>query len=690
MLTNYTERKKEVLAEYEQFETKIKTFESTLVDAGLPSPLAQLKTSLVDARRKAENIRLDRFRLMVAGEAKSGKSTFINAYLGVKLMPMDVKQFTSSIVEIKYSSEFRLVATYADGKKEQCKGETDIRAFLKTNAALDDDFRDIPVPTINHDLLVKYGKKAQGERVSIPKSEIDSFLSAPEIKAANIHNINNYSQKIRNYIDGRKNNWRSIVVKIELFFPFEDEAFKGIEIIDSPGVCARGGVSEITSSYIENADAIIFLKRLTDDLTSVQFDEFMRNASVERNKNALFLVLTRATNLTQSDVKRKKEEALEIFNKLPRANIIIADSKAELYASSFVATTDVKERIRELNAKDELDDFVKGVWLDSNFDKNAFISGLKQKSNFVKINEALSVFGRKAHYIALASLLEVISKVYTRIVGDLASHIARFEEKADDPTELAKKIGEIKQDLEIINNKMYRGVDEIVSRYSSDESDIKKNANVAAEDFKKKVVKINAADNNSFEELERQAFHKIDEFKRLQESIQKTVVSECNATLIAISNESEIPYTSLEPDFSEDTFQKIKESTESKAKETYMVEKGVSFWKSYETRSRYSRDKHFTIVRDNILTRLDTIKNDLIQNLVAFVSNISKQYMTKLQENANSKKAELDAIYEAKLNAEQIQNVISNLSELSVDYESFKRNAEKIKGGIEKYVQQNA
>jgi len=145
MLTNYHERKKEVLNEYDEFVNKIKRLENTFVDAGLPSPISQFKSSLDDAKRKSENIRIDRFRLMIVGEAKSGKSTFINAYLGVELLPMDVKQCTSSIVEIKYGSEFRLVATFADGKQEQHDGEIDIRSFLKTNAALDDQRRKVNI-----------------------------------------------------------------------------------------------------------------------------------------------------------------------------------------------------------------------------------------------------------------------------------------------------------------------------------------------------------------------------------------------------------------------------------------------------------------------------------------------------------------------------------------------------------------
>lgn len=68
-------------------------------------------------------------------------------------------------------------------------------------------------------------------------------------------------------------------------FHFDEEDFRGIEIIDSPGVCVRGGVSEIISRYIENADAIIFLKPVVAQaLESDMFNKFIEDKSVKKTK----------------------------------------------------------------------------------------------------------------------------------------------------------------------------------------------------------------------------------------------------------------------------------------------------------------------------------------------------------------------------------------------------------------------
>ena len=74
---------------------------------------------------------------------------------------MDVKQCTSAIVEIKYGESFSVGATYADERPTKViTDDEEARELLQKNAALDDEYRDIPVPTINSEILVKSGLRA--------------------------------------------------------------------------------------------------------------------------------------------------------------------------------------------------------------------------------------------------------------------------------------------------------------------------------------------------------------------------------------------------------------------------------------------------------------------------------------------------------------------------------------------------
>lgn len=131
MIIDYKTRKKEVLDSYGSVEQVISELKDYAKKIQLPDPTERLETLLKDIRNKAEKVKADKFNMMIAGESKSGKSTFINAYLGVELLPMDVKQCTSAIVEIKYGKTFLVKATYADGRTKEIVGDKAAREFLK-------------------------------------------------------------------------------------------------------------------------------------------------------------------------------------------------------------------------------------------------------------------------------------------------------------------------------------------------------------------------------------------------------------------------------------------------------------------------------------------------------------------------------------------------------------------------------
>lgn len=692
MVVDYKSRKNEVLASYETVEELITELRNYAEKINLPDPTENLGALLSDIRSKAEKIKEDRFNIMIAGESKSGKSTFINAYLGVELLPMDVKQCTSSIVVIKNGDVFSVRATYADGRQKTISGDDEAREFLKKNAALDDDYRDIPVPTINSEILVKSGlrARAKGAQITISNAEVEAMLKSPEVQGANIHNLPDYNKRIKAYIEARKESWQDIVTKIEVMFPFGED-LRGIEIVDSPGVCARGGVAEITSQYIENADAIIFLKPVSGQaLESTQFNQFMNDASVARNKNALFLVLTRATNVTEADLRRLEEEAHKQFSNLDERNILIVDSKAELYAKSLAGVEDIEAEFQRLNQNGTLDSFVCQAYYESKykFGSGDFIEILKEKSRFKQVYDALNIFGRKAHYILLAALLDSINNLYAKLGSDMNSRIDMFKQKAEDPTELAKKIAEIKQDLDIIQNKMSRGVDGVVRRFRGDEGIIRTEAEAAVKDFLASVGKIDPDSSDAFNQLELISLEKIDQFKELTKRVQHQVVAEFDKALVALSDKSSIPFESLKPDFTEATFKQIKESTKSKAYETRSYEEGATFKKTH-TKSEYVQNKHFGIIKQDILRRLNVLKNDLIENLEDFVENIRTRYIEELATNARSKKKELDAIMVAKATAEQIRNIIQELTVKAGKLAAARAQAKQIEGGISKYVQHN-
>ena len=83
MESTYRQYKENVLKDYDDF---VKLIDE--IRQGKETPYDH---SLEQLEKQVANIRKDRFMLMVVGEAKSGKSTFINAYLKKNILPMDVK-----------------------------------------------------------------------------------------------------------------------------------------------------------------------------------------------------------------------------------------------------------------------------------------------------------------------------------------------------------------------------------------------------------------------------------------------------------------------------------------------------------------------------------------------------------------------------------------------------------------------
>ena len=174
MLTDYDSRKNEVLNAYNKVQKIITDYEQLV---GTEKSKKQLIELIKCIESKAEKVKKEKFKIIVVGESKSGKSTFINAYLGIELLPMDVKQCTSTIVEIKHGDKISLMATYADGSEKAIIGEAKVRDFLKKNVSINDDYRGIPVSAVDR-FLVQFGQRSvkKGTNVFISESDVEKFI----------------------------------------------------------------------------------------------------------------------------------------------------------------------------------------------------------------------------------------------------------------------------------------------------------------------------------------------------------------------------------------------------------------------------------------------------------------------------------------------------------------------------------
>ena len=693
MVISYKKKKEEVIEIYNDMERFLYEVSEYYKDINISSPLKRKEGLIKKIRADIEKVKNDKFKIIVAGEAKSGKSTFINAYLGIDLLPVDVKQCTSVLLEIKYAKNFKLVATYADGRIEVINKPEAVKSFLKKHASLDDDYRDIPVPTINEEILVKAGRKANNKtkKIKIFEEDIKNLIASESVQAANIYHLSlkKYESKIRQYISSYIDNWFNIVTKIEIFYPLSD-SLKGVEIIDSPGVCARGGVSEVTTEYIKDANAIIFLKPITGQaIESAQFSQFMNNTIVGRNKEALFLIFTRVAQMNENDLMRLQEEAYRQFKQLNKENILFVDSKAEMSAKVFDSLESIEavtNKLKELDDSKELEDFIKLSYYDTigglaNGSLSDFIQSLEEKSRFKRVYSLLEKFGRKSHYILLKDVLNTIIRLYNSLNLELSDQIESWRQKIKNPNDIEAKIKKLEAEKNLILNRIAVGIEDIRYHYTSDEKGkIKEVADTIVCNYKSKKASLNPDKEGSIDSLKAISLETIEECKEISKKIQQEVIEDCNDLLKSISEKLDL-IDFIKPDYESIDFEKIEKLSKSNAEERIKIKEAGTF-SDAKYASVFSQKKYFKNFSNSIDKRLNLIRSELKNELIDFVSDAIIEYRSELNNNADSKIKELKEINEVRVENTEIMKYIEKIEELS----SFSKGGQVKLKAIEKGI----
>lgn len=667
IVNGYKEKKEQVLAIYDSF-VKLCELAGKPVNDSISS--------------QAEKIRAEIFNLMILGEAKSGKSTFINAYLGREVVPMDVRQCTSAIIKIHRGDKFELIATTAAGGKSTIAGIDKIQKFLKDHAAISDKYRNIPVTTINNELLIKYrGKK-------IPDPVLVEFIKAEQ--KDNIYNIDpaEYGKIIRDYITENSANWGKIIVEMDITYPLPEE-MQGITIIDSPGVGAGGNVGVIAENYITEANAIIFVKSLSGQaLESSSFMNFMRNTCRDRKRDSLFLVLTGKSNLAGSEVASLKEQAVEMYkNDIIEDKIIVVDSKIQLFLNKCLSLG-TEERINEFF--DQLDeagnDFAPAskCWLKSRGDVKLFEEKMEELSNFPGVQNALERFARVAQYIQLAEFLENLEQEYTRYKTIFGDALKIAQENIDDPAALEDRILQKQREIDEVFIKINEGIGAIYQKYTDN---IAGEGIIMAEAEKKRAeyeAKIDAfcalpeseIDNDTFLQMKKMTLDAVDDALAFRDAIAQRIIDEFNEKLIQYTDDpSMISADAFKPNFTASDFDQINAQAEKDATETKKVTTGSSFWKSTTTKSYHMWKKHVSIVATSIRDRLnDEIIPTMINNVMSYISNCREVYIEKLTEHKKELEAEYQRLLENKeSNEKRLQDVEDLKKKLEATDSELKR-----------------
>jgi GTPase SAR1 family protein len=245
-LSDFLERRKALVALLERLQSVLHMLNMTAW---------QQKMQQLEQRATTDN-----FKVLVMGEFKRGKSTFINALLGQEVLPAYATPTTAIINEVKWGEQPRAVLHFRPSK------DGSVRAP-----------QDIPVDRIE-------------EYVTIRDEQ-------PGYSAQSVLYENPYE-------------------KVELFWPL-DLCRDGVEIIDSPGLNEDIERQKITLEYLTTIDAAIFV--IACDFPVAISEQAAISSIKEANHETVFFVCNRFNLIRRpEDRERVKERCLKLLAPLTK------------------------------------------------------------------------------------------------------------------------------------------------------------------------------------------------------------------------------------------------------------------------------------------------------------------------------------------------------------------------------------
>jgi len=187
-----------------------------------------LERNIEDITLASKNLRKGVFRLLVLGDMKRGKSTFLNALIGENLLPSDVNPCTAVLTILRYGPEKKVTIHFNDGKIPQ---QLDFQSF-------------------------KY--KYTIDPAEAKKLEQEKKQAFPDVDYA--------------------------VVEYPLAL-----LEKGIEIVDSPGLNDTEARNELSLGYVNNCHAILFVMRASQPCTLGE-RRYLENYIKGRGLSVFFLI----------------------------------------------------------------------------------------------------------------------------------------------------------------------------------------------------------------------------------------------------------------------------------------------------------------------------------------------------------------------------------------------------------------
>ncbi|MBD2095013.1 dynamin family protein [Trichocoleus sp. FACHB-591] len=240
----------------------VDTLKQSELEGATSSGQLGLERDIEDLAVASKNLQQGVFRLLVLGDMKRGKSTFLNALIGENLLPSDVNPCTAILTVLRYGLEKKVTVHFNDGTRPE---KLDFKTF-KQRYTID-----------------------PGEAKELEQQKKQAF---PNIDCA----------------------------IVEYPLPLLQ---RGVEIVDSPGLNDTEARNELSLGYINNCHAILFVLRASQPCTLGE-RRYLENYIKGRGLTVFFLVNAWdqvRESLIDPDDTEELEEAETKLRRVFKANL---------------------------------------------------------------------------------------------------------------------------------------------------------------------------------------------------------------------------------------------------------------------------------------------------------------------------------------------------------------------------------
>jgi hypothetical protein len=317
----------------------------------LPFGLENLIEELKLRRLELEN---EKFTIGVFGYYSNGKSTFLNALIGINNLPMaedrltatftrlvhykTKEEYTSGDVEVYYKNKFEILDMYNDCILElkaflsESEHEKFFNKFedVKQNK---DDKNDLQEKLKSIKLKDYSGEKR--DKLTNVKIILNTLINS-NISFGNIEKMS-LESLASNVTDSEK----AIFIS-EVVIYLDNDLLENIEIVDTPGYGSTNSLDTIkTHDFVKKSNVVILLTKATSPLQDSEEKKFLeeymslyKNEDKVVNSNNLFIVANKIDSTSKS-VEQVKKQIKDIINNTYEDELILSDKNIFTLSSKY-------------------------------------------------------------------------------------------------------------------------------------------------------------------------------------------------------------------------------------------------------------------------------------------------------------------------------------------------------------------